>query len=178
MPCFVAVFPVRALKGPGWQSFADRPGHSLYQILVFIPRSPSEDLNIVLWYLSPQHQNALIVFLHFYVSDIILHCIFTQAIELFISKMQQRRQEILDVCMPYLALCFLSVKPRREEQRHRCTIAALISHQGAQLSIKCVSLQFVLVDFRGMVGARCYMDIWQHFDIRYRTYRKIQVLHI
>lgn len=178
MPCFVAVFPVPALKGPGWQSFADRPGHSLYQILVFIPRSPSEDLNIVLWYLSPQHQNTLIVFLHFYVSDIILHCIFTQAIELFISKMQQRRQEILDVCMPYLALCFLSVKPRREEQRHRCTIAALISHQGAQLSIKCVSLQFVLVDLRGMVGAWCYMDIWQHFDIRYSTYRKIQVLHI
>lgn len=115
-------------------------------LVVFVPRSPSEDLNIVLFYLSPQHQNTLTVFLHFYVSHITLHCIFTQAIELFISKMQQRRQEILDVCMPYLALCFLSVKPRREEQRHRCTIAALISHQGAQLSIKRVSLQFALVD--------------------------------
>lgn len=115
-------------------------------LVVFIPRSPSEDLNIVLLYLSPQHQNTLTVFLHFYVSDIILHCIFTPATELFISKMQQRRQEVLDACMPYLALCFLSVKPRREEQRHRCTIAALISHQGAQLSIKRVSLQFALVD--------------------------------
>jgi arginine exporter protein ArgO len=109
-------------------------------------------MNIVLLSLSSQHQNTFIVFLHFYVSDIILHCVCTQAIELFISKMQQRRQEIVDICMLYLALCFLSVKPRREEQRHRCTVAALISHQGAQLSIKVVSLNFVLVDFRGMYG--------------------------
>lgn len=63
------------------------------------------------------------VFLHLYVSDIVPHCLFTQAIELFISKMQQRRRKYLTFVCPILrsASCQLN-----HEERNRDTDVQLL----------------------------------------------------